>query len=242
MSWHFSQAGAEASWADSCLAGAPSALLKLMPTPEACSSPASETESSSPSRSGMTSEPSTESHGVGTLTLSAVDSPVRTSAQPALGGDCPASVPASGTKWSGSLAKWDRATSSWRTPQRSLLEDLDLCSEAWPTWGLMRDGECSQLVPSVRHTHAPECSSWPTPTASMAKRGWGIGTGKFRTTGHARYGARPVGNVKEDISMYGWKLRPEALEWLMGFPIGWTAVESLDLPKFQQWSHSHGGH
>jgi hypothetical protein len=39
-----------------------------------------------------------------------------------------------------SFAWWDRATSSWRTSQRSLLTDWTLYSERWPKQGLMLSG------------------------------------------------------------------------------------------------------
>ncbi len=39
MSWHYLRGREEASWEESCLDGAPSALLKLMPTPGASCSP-----------------------------------------------------------------------------------------------------------------------------------------------------------------------------------------------------------
>lgn len=31
-------------------------------------------------------------------------------------------------------------------------------------------------------------------------------------------------------------------EWLMGWPIGWTALEPLETAKFRQWCASHGKH
>jgi hypothetical protein len=29
-------------------------------------------------------------------------------------------------------------------------------------------------------------------------------------------------------------------EWMMGFPIGWTALEPLEMGRFLQWRDSHG--
>src|SRR6478735_727387 len=95
MSWHFLQGREEASWAESSLVGAPSALLSLLPIPEASCSPDSETDSLSPSQSGMMSEPFTESLGAEKLMSSAGDSPAKTSVRPekeqespGLGADC----------------------------------------------------------------------------------------------------------------------------------------------------------
>lgn len=54
MSWHFLQEQAEASWEENSLDGAPDALLKLMPSPEACYLLGSATECLIHSRSGTT--------------------------------------------------------------------------------------------------------------------------------------------------------------------------------------------
>lgn len=38
----------------------------------------------------------------------------------------------------------------------------------------------------------------------------------------------------------GGRLNPSWVEWLMGWPIGWTACEPLATDKFQLWCNSHG--
>src|SRR3990167_4816734 len=73
-----------------------------------------------------------------------------------------------------SWASYDRATSSWRTSQGSLLEGLDEFSQTWPASGLMRSGRVYQRAPWVRHMCDDACSLWPTPTASMDGRSFGI--------------------------------------------------------------------
>ena len=35
---------------------------------------------------------------------------------------------------------------------------------------------------------------------------------------------------------------PPFLEWLMGWPIGWTAIRPLETGKYQQWLDLHGKH
>lgn len=42
----------------------------------------------------------------------------------------------------GSLGRWDRATCSWRTAQRSLFGDWEEFSGIWPRWGMLRAGVC----------------------------------------------------------------------------------------------------
>lgn len=69
----------------------------------------------------------------------------------------------------------------------------------------------------------------------MARRGWGIGK-----SDRGRYCEATKQLVYADIKAHGWKLRPNFLEWLMGWPIGWSALEPLATGKFQQWLASHG--
>jgi len=45
------------------------------------------------------------------------------------------------------------------------LGDLELFSKTWPRWGIMLNGECSELGMSVRHISETECGSWLTPRA-----------------------------------------------------------------------------
>jgi len=92
----------------------------------------------------MTFRPLTESHGAALLTWYREDSLARTSAPPEKVQASAESDPGCGNTWRGSLARYDRATSSWRTAQYSLHGDLELFSETWPRWGTMRSGECSE--------------------------------------------------------------------------------------------------
>jgi len=38
----------------------------------------------------------------------------------------------------------------------------------------------------------------------------------------------------------GGQPNPEFVEWLMGWPMGWTDLKPLETARFQQWLHSHG--
>ena len=38
----------------------------------------------------------------------------------------------------------------------------------------------------------------------------------------------------------GGSLNPTWVEWLMGWPLGWTDLEPLEMDKFQQWLEQHG--
>lgn len=42
--------------------------------------------------------------------------------------------------------------------------------------------------------------------------------------------------------MHGAFPRIELIEWLMGWPIGWTDCTPLATGKYREWWHSHGGY
>jgi hypothetical protein len=98
------------------------------------------------------------------LMSSAAASPARTSAWQARAQASTASAPASGPSTPELLAKFDPATSSWRTSQLCLDGALSEFSETWPRSGLMRNGTAYRLPPLVPLTAGTECGSWPTPT------------------------------------------------------------------------------
>ena len=56
--------------------------------------------------------------------------------------------------------------------------------------------------------------------------------------GFASPQARDLGPIPTD--QIGGQLNPMWVEWLMGWPIGWTDCDVLETDKFQQWLHSHG--
>ena len=239
MSWHYLQEQEAASWEGTCLDGAPSALLSLMPTPEACCSPASATGCCHVSRFGMTCEPSTAAPGVAGRELSAADSHAPTSAAQEAAPDLKASTPACGEKWRGSLAKWDRSSLSWRTHQTLLFEDSTECLATLPTWGLMRDGELWALETPDFPTAANEHGSWPTPKA----RDWRSG-GTDPSKVQARIDKRRNTGVIDlpDAAVHRlWKpgfsglLNPCFSETLMEWPIGWTDCAPLGMDRFQEW-------
>ena len=37
----------------------------------------------------------------------------------------------------------------------------------------------------------------------------------------------------------GGQLNPEWVEWLMGWPIGWTELKPLAMDKFREWQRQH---
>lgn len=72
----------------------------------------------------------------------------------------------SGTNTPEPFARWDRATSSWRTSELSLLGDSTPFSGRWPTSGTMRSGVCTAQPTWAPRTAGTGPGFWPTPKAS----------------------------------------------------------------------------
>ena len=297
MSWLFSQALVEASSVATSSDGAPSAPLSGSPTQQAYLPPDRMTAFSRPSRSGMTFKPLTDDLGVAVLTWCLEASRARTSAWPAKAQELTESAPACGDTWRGSLARFDPATSSWRTAQHSLLEDLGESSVIWPRSGMTANGQCWELptlgrrtsgtgsglsVPTPCATETGEdpvklmrrmekygrtgsevhmklgtwVQMWPTPTVcgnynrkgASATSGDGLATavlkcatptardwrsGKASEETHAR-NSRPL---SEQI---GGSLNPTWVEWLMGWPLGWTDLKPSATAKCLSVPQQHG--
>jgi len=66
----------------------------------------------------------------------------------------------------------------------------------------------------------------PTPTCQDAKNNAGV----------AQYDR----NTWPLNVIAGGSLNPEWVEWLMGWPLGWTDLRPLETDKFRQWLRSHG--
>lgn len=168
MSWHYLQEQVAASWEENSLDGAPSALLKLMPTASACCSHDSAMECCHDSRSGMMCGHSTGTDGAAASMSSAAVSPAKTSVPLATEQESPESVADCGPKWPASFARYNPGSRSWKTRQCLLLGGLASFSETWPNSGMMRDGECSVLPDAERLTSDDESGLWQTPVADDA--------------------------------------------------------------------------
>lgn len=205
----------------------------------------------------MTLEPSRQpTPTVGESMSSAADSPAKTSALPERAPELTASVPGCGRNTPGSFAWFDRDSSSWKTFQLCLGGDWDVFSETWPRAGTTRNGIASRLPPLAPLTGATACFLLPTPTTNDAKNstlppsqrgrdslvGHILRTGLLSTPTASRRGSYKTGrtgakkggcrNLSEDVAALGERgeLNPPWVEWLMGFPIGWTDLGYSETP------------
>ena len=236
MSWLFLQGQEEASWEGPSLDGAPSALLKLMPTAEASYSPDNATDACRDFQSGTTREPSTGDPGAASSMSSAAASPVRTSASLAMGQESTASAADSGPTRLESFARWNPVSRLWRTHQRSLFGGWAEFSETWPRWGSMRDGECSRLA-TLEHDTSVKGSGLSLPTTGK-NESKGSSRKRYLGSRHFRGAKMSEGlRTSEADPIY---LAPDFSELVMGWPTGWSALEPLATARFQEWSRSHG--
>lgn len=299
MSWHFSQALEAAFSEESSLDGGPSAPWSSIPTAPDDSASAKMKDTFHRSPFGTMYAPSTDARGAALLTWYRAASLARTSARPAQATASTVSDPGSGAKWPVWFARFDPATSSWKTPQCSLLGGLESFSGTWPRSGSMRSGTCyprssvapltfasaSGLLPtpttidtgsrfnrsqSYGAAMRPTLGAmarfdlWPTPTVhgnynrkgASEKSGDGLATAVMRwptpNAGDYRAGMsnapnreqsslpRTVGIVEGVSSGRRGGLNPTWVEWLMGWPLRWTASEPLETAKFLEWQRAHG--
>ena len=152
-----SPGGAEASLRIDCSDETLSEQLRSRSSREKYSSPGRRMEYCHCSLSGMMSrlsDPITrnarniskDSDPSGESSALQEDSPARISPSQGKAEDWKERAQGYGLRCSGSLARYDRATSSWRTAQCSLFEDSTECLETLPNWGMTRDGELSELT------------------------------------------------------------------------------------------------
>lgn len=230
MSWHYLQEGVAASWQESCLDGAPSALLKLMPERVKSCLTECAMESSTNFQSGMTSEPLMENLGMGQSMSSLADSHAKTSASAGGGQDWMANDLDYGWKWPESFVKFDQELFLWKTRQCSLLGGLAEFSETWPEWGLMQDGECSMRQPLEQRITEHGFTWLLTPTAQSWKAWTFRNPLKLIRKNHAD------GNLQEQLMrLYQRMTTPRCQEILMMWPEGWTGSKPLEMDGFQQW-------
>lgn len=294
MSFIYLQEQGEEYLEVNCLDIPQSVLSKLKSIQDKSYCSDSETESCQNSQSGTTSALSTADHGEDQLTFWPEDSLAKTSVQQVKEQELPEHVRDYGKSMRESLTKYGLDLSLPKTHHCFELGALELSSKIWPRWGIMLDGELSELGMSVRHIKETECGSWPTPLRSDWKRrgpnskqqglpekvkakAWPTPTSQDAknngSPSQMRRNTKPLnaavigtptqqnwgtprcfmhkdaltdqgkGNLGEQVNeahkmkKMG-QLNPAWVEWLMGWPIGWTDLKPLVTDKYrnvQQW-------
>jgi len=123
------------------------------------------------------------------------------------------------------------------TPRKSreggtLIEALSARS-IWPTPTVKGNYNRKGLSKQSGDGLATAVQKWPTPTARDHR---GVHRSE-RSAQRRRESARGM-PLNEEV---GGLLNPTWVEWLMGWPIGWTALQPLGMDKFREWQLQHGG-
>ena len=269
MSWHFLPELAAEYLADICLDGDASAQSSTISTQEACCSQDSETGTCQCFQSGTTCEPSTDDRGMEWLTLYQAAFRAKTLVPQEKEQASKGRVLDSGKKWLELSMKYDRNAHSWRTHRCLFDEDLPQSLVTLPKWGMMRSGVLFRLRTAEHPTKENASGFWPTPRASDHKGAvspFAAQKARERIGGcnlpeaimeseYFRMFATPTARDWKDngkspaelarnsetlASQAGGKLNPNWVEWLMGWPIGWTDLDALGMDKFQSWQQQHG--
>lgn len=166
------------------------------------------------------------------------------------------------------FATWNPTKSNWKTCQESLFTDTEQSSSVilpeWVSW----DAQELFQQPTPKHityanvggyvpTRANDALKrravnpddprnglvgyvrrWPTPNVAMHK---GSSAGAMtRISGKSRENDRLDYAVERGEG--NGRLNPAWVEWLMGWPIGWTELKPLATDKFQEWLQQHGNY
>jgi hypothetical protein len=125
------------------------------------------------------------------------------------------------------LASYDQNTRSWKTyGDISLWGDLPSL-ENLPQSGMTQNGALYQLQAWELNTVAKGSSLWPTPTSAN----WTTSTSMEQIRRHlAKY--PPSSRLVEQVALAdpdaSGCLNPTWVEWLMGFPTGWTDLRDSE--------------
>lgn len=178
------------------------------------------------------------------LTSSAGDFPAKMSAKLEQGEELQGNALDSTFKCLQPFAIFDPATRSWKTSQVCLTGDLATFSEDWPTSGLMRNGECFPRAPWVHHTHGSECFFWHTPTSNDHKPAGQVEMDMVLRHMNGERVDNTYIRLRSQLAARSMKrlpANPSWIEWLMGYPIGFTVSKHSEIASSRKSRKRSGG-
>ena len=144
-----------------------------------------------------------------------------------------------------SFARFDPVSYSWKIPHSLFRGDLAKYSQTWPRYGILEHGACFQLRPWVQDISAnafgglsggaietkEESATWPTVgtqtmggcSGSFEKLKKLEEAGNLTPEERRAMSSHLTGGKDTDTANCG-LLNPDWVEWLMGWPLGWTDI------------------
>ena len=144
-----------------------------------------------------------------------------------------------GKKWQGSFVRYDHDTSSWKTHQFLLLGGLEEFLETWPKWGLMQNGGC-WVLPMLAHRIKGKEFGYSLPTPMKSDGSEQQMRSKVAHLRKTKFGAKVHSMPYWAMKNHNLRLSPKINEWVMGWPMGWTDLQPLEMDRFHWWRQQHG--
>jgi len=151
-----------------------------------------------------------------------------------------------------SLAAQVNNPKTWPTPQASDCQqggttqgnrkspNLSIVVKNWPTPTTQnsKHGSPTEWEKKNRPTHLHALAatrSWPTPQASDNRDRGNLGSGAIQ---RRKEKGKQIA-LSQSVSVTSGALNPLWVEWLMGWPLGWTDLKPLEMARFQSWQQQH---
>ena len=93
--------------------------------------------------------------------------------------------------------------------------------------------ESARLTAKSADGPATYVRKFPTPRATDGSKGTRTSDGAAKELARGK-------NVDLSTAIGGGALNPTWVEWLMGWPLGWTELQPLEMDRFRQWQEQHG--
>lgn len=127
--------------------------------------------------------------------------------------------------WPTPVANGDRTTNDAQDGT-----SLGFAVRHWPTPTVTGNHNRKGVSKNSGDGLATAVKNWPTPTCHDRKGKSGATRGRGAVGGPCL------------TMVVGGTLSPMWVEWLMGWPIGWTDCDALEMDRFRRWFDSHGKH
>ena len=254
MSWHCLQELVEGYLEAKSSVGKRFALSKFTRTAAKSCLKGKETECCQCSQFGTTYDPSMVDRGMEKWISSQGASPASRSRSSA-NGKGKTTNETCGQKLYGSFVRYDLGSRSWKTSQGFLALGISIeSSVTWPKAGIMRDGACWELPILERTIDVNDFGFWlGTPTAGTGTKGRSKKWRKGKTPNPQEFvQIWPTQTVRDSRSRgpseatrdspalnhiatqgRGGLLNPTWVEWLMGWPLGWTDLKPLETDNYR---------